>query len=245
MSEGKAVVVTGGARGIGRGIGAWLLGTGYRVALLDSDEPLGRRTAEELGGDGDVLFLHADVTVEDEVRAAMTRAVERFGRLDALVNNAGLATPFGTPVESLQLAEWNRVLGVNLTGGFLCAKHAVPHLRTTGGSIVNIASTRACQSEPHGEAYAASKGGMVALTHALAISLGPEVRVNGIAPGWIDVRDESLRPEDHTQHPVGRVGKAKDVAALVAFLISEDAGFVTGQTFVVDGGMTRKMIYEE
>ena len=111
--------------------------------------------------------------------------------------------------------------------------------------MVNIASTRAYQSEPYGEAYAASKGGLLALTHALAISLGPEVRVNGIAPGWIDVRDESLRPEDHTQHPVGRVGKAKDVAALVAFLISEDAGFVTGQTFVVDGGMTRKMIYEE
>jgi NAD(P)-dependent dehydrogenase (short-subunit alcohol dehydrogenase family) len=115
---------------------------------------------------------------------------------------------------------------------------------------VNIASTRALQSEPHTEAYAAAKGGVVALTHALAMSLGPELRVNCISPGWIDVRDlqsdavpEALRPEDHAQHPVGRVGHAGDVASLTAYLLGPGAGFITGQNFVVDGGMTRKMMY--
>jgi len=120
--------------------------------------------------------------------------------------------------------------------------------------VVNIASTRALQSEPHTEAYAASKGGLVALTHALAVSLGPAVRVNCISPGWIDTsawqprgqeRTSALRPEDHAQHPAGRVGRPEDVAILCAYLVSDAAGFVTGQNFVIDGGMTRKMIYEE
>ena len=127
-------------------------------------------------------------------------------------------------------------------------------LRPRGGAIVNIASTRALQSEPDTEAYAASKGGIVTLTHALAVSLGPAIRVNCISPGWIDVRapqkagrwDPSpLRPLDHAQHPAGRVGQAENVAALAEFLLSADAGFITGQNFVVDGGMTRKMIYAD
>src|SRR5690606_1123816 len=135
---------------------------------------------------------------------------------------------------------------------FLCSKHAIPALRRSHGAIVNIASTRALQSEPHSEAYAASKGGLVALTHAMAISLGPAIRVNCISPGWIAVADWrkaskrvllELRPEDHAQHPVGRVGRPEDVAELVTYLISPRAGFVTGQNFVLDGGMTRKMIY--
>jgi NAD(P)-dependent dehydrogenase (short-subunit alcohol dehydrogenase family) len=143
---------------------------------------------------------------------------------------------------------------VNLTGAFLCAKYAAPHLRKNGGSIVNVASTRAFMSERHTEAYSASKGGLFALTHALAVSLGPEVRVNSISPGWIEtseLRKRSARTparlsaQDHSQHPAGRVGNAEDVAALALFLLDPGNSFVTGQNFVVDGGMTKKMIYVE
>jgi NAD(P)-dependent dehydrogenase (short-subunit alcohol dehydrogenase family) len=167
--------------------------------------------------------------------------VRRFGRLDALVNNAGIASPGNGPVEKLALAEWNRRIGVNLTGAFLMTKHAAPHLRRARGAIVNIASTRALQSEPDTEAYAASKGGLVSLTHALAMSLGPQVRVNCVSPGWI--AHTPVKKKDHAQHPVGRVGRDQDVAELVAFLLSDAAGFATGQNYVLDGGMTKKMIY--
>jgi NAD(P)-dependent dehydrogenase (short-subunit alcohol dehydrogenase family) len=135
---------------------------------------------------------------------------------------------------------------------FLFTKHAVPHLRRTRGSIINLGSTRAEQSEAHTEPYAASKGGIVALSHALAVSLGPEIRVNCISPGWIATselapRDRRKKPKlsraDHAQHPVGRVGRPDDIAALCAWLLSEEAGFVTGQNFVADGGMSKKMIY--
>ena len=146
-------------------------------------------------------------------------------------------------MDKLPLAEWNRRIGTNLTGVFLMTKHAAAHLRRSRGAVVNLASTRALQSEPDTEAYAASKGGVVALTHALALSLGPRVRVNCVSPGWIETKGASLSRADHAQHPVGRVGRPEDVAELVAFLLSEAAGFATGQNYVLDGGMTRKMIY--
>jgi NAD(P)-dependent dehydrogenase (short-subunit alcohol dehydrogenase family) len=168
-------------------------------------------------------------------------AAHFFVRTDALVNNAGMAGPASGPVEKLALREWHRRIGTNLTGVFLMTKQSVPHLRAARGAVVNIASTRALQSEPDTEAYAASKGGVVALTHALAMSLGPEVRVNCISPGWI--AHQRLRDKDHAQHPVGRAGRDADIAALAAYLLSDAAGFVTGQNFVADGGMTRKMIY--
>jgi NAD(P)-dependent dehydrogenase (short-subunit alcohol dehydrogenase family) len=221
----KVALVTGGARGIGKAIAELLAARGYRVAVADvrkSDFP-------------------TDVSREPSVRKCIARVVRRFGRLDALVNNAGLADPHAGPVEKLRLADWNRRIGVNLTGAFLMAKHAAPHLRRARGAIVNIASTRALQSEPDTEPYAASKAGLVGLTHALAVSLGPQVRVNCVSPGWI--AHQPVRKKDHAQHPVGRVGRDEDVAELVAYLVGDAAGFVTGQNFVIDGGMTRKMIY--
>ena len=224
----KVALVTGGAQGIGRATALLLAGRGYQVAVADLQE-------------SDFFFVRTDVSREASVRACIRAVVKRFGRLDALVNNAGLAGPHDGPIEKLNLARWNRRIGVNLTGPFLMAKHAVPHLRRAKGAIVNIASTRALQSEPDTEAYVASKGGLVALTHALALSLGPAVRVNCISPGWIS--HKPVRKKDHAQHPVGRVGVGQDVAELVAYLLSEASGFVTGQNFVIDGGMTRKMIY--
>jgi NAD(P)-dependent dehydrogenase (short-subunit alcohol dehydrogenase family) len=245
MAEQRVVLVTGGARGIGKAIAAWLVVRRSAVVILDCAEEQGRATEKELSEGGEILFVPTDVADESQVQAAVAMTIDRFGALHGLVNNAGVGGPFGTPIDELPLAEWNRVLSTNLTGSFLCTKHAARWLRKSHGSIVNIASTRAFQSEAHTEAYSASKGAIVALTHSLAVSLGPAVRVNCVAPGWIDVHESELSREDHEQHPVGRVGKPGDVAPLVGYLLSDEAGFVTGQTFVADGGMTRKMIYTE
>jgi NAD(P)-dependent dehydrogenase (short-subunit alcohol dehydrogenase family) len=248
----KAALVTGGAQGIGKATAQALAAQGYGVAIADADAQAGRETARPAGNKRELFFLKTDVSSEPGVRACVRAVLERFGRLDALVNNAGIADPHSGPLERLSLALWNRYLATNLTGAFLMAKHCAPHLRASHGAIVNIASTRALQSEPDSEAYAATKGGLVALTHALAMSLGPAVRVNCVSPGWIDVsawkkksrrRPAKLSRSDHAQHPAGRVGRPEDIAAMVAFLLSDAAGFITGQNFVVDGGMTRKMIY--
>ena len=196
--------------------------------------------------------MPGDVGVETTARRAVKKVVGLFGRLDVLVNNAGIG--ISKPMTELTLKEWNRVLAVNLTAAFLFSRCAAPHLRKRRGAIINIASTRALMSEPNTEAYSASKGGIVALTHALAVSLGPEVRVNCISPGWIEVsawrkrrgrKRPALSEADHAQHPAGRVGAPEDIAALAAYLASPEAGFITGANFVADGGMTRKMIYVE
>ena len=247
-----AAIVTGGAQGIGLGITKHLLHKGWRVAIADINEASGAAAQAALAQFQDsFFFVPCDVASEGDVEHFVQVAINRFGALNGLVNNAGIANPHSDPVEELALADWNQWIGTNLTGCFLLAKHTVGHLRQTRGAIVNISSTRAFQSEPHSEAYAASKGGIVALTHALAISLGPEVRANCISPGWIDVtawqhppQEANLRPSDRAQHPVGRVGQPEDVAEMAHFLLSEAAGFITGQTIVVDGGMSRKMIYE-
>jgi NAD(P)-dependent dehydrogenase (short-subunit alcohol dehydrogenase family) len=248
----RVALVTGGGQGIGKGIAAHLAAKDMQVVIMDIDSEAAEETAVELGES--VTAFAGDVADETAVAEMLRMIDSRFGRLDALINNAGIAHPFAAPIERLELEDWNRMLATNLTGVFLCCKHAVPLLRTVKGSIVNIASTRALQSEPHTEAYAASKGGIVALTHALAVSLGPAIRVNCISPGWIAVTDwqklsrresPALRAQDHAQHPVGRVGRPEDIAAMVGYLIAPRAGFITGQNFVVDGGMTRKMLYAE
>ncbi|MDD2050431.1 MULTISPECIES: SDR family oxidoreductase [Pseudomonas] len=245
--NGRVALVTGAARGIGLGIAAWLIAEGWQVVLTDLDRVRGAKAAKVLGDNA--WFIGMDVADEAQVKTGVAEVLGQFGRLDALVCNAAIADPHNTTLETLSLAYWNRVLAVNLGGPMLLAKHCAPYLRAHGGAIVNLASTRAAQSEPDTEAYAASKGGLLALTHALAVSLGPEIRVNAVSPGWIDARDpsqrraEPLSETDHAQHPAGRVGTVEDVAAMVAWLLSRNAGFVTGQEFVVDGGMTKKMIY--
>lgn len=246
--NGRVALVTGAARGIGLGIAAWLVSEGWQVVLTDIDRARGSRVAKVLGENA--WFVAMDVAQESDVIQCVAQVLGQFGRLDALVCNAAIADPHNMTLESLDLEHWNRVLAVNLTGPMLLAKHCAPYLRAHCGAIVNLASTRARQSEPDTEAYVASKGGLLALTHALAISLGPEIRVNAVSPGWIDARDPSVRraeplaDTDHSQHPAGRVGTVEDVASMVAWLLSRNAGFVTGQEFVVDGGMSKKMGYD-
>jgi len=242
---GRVVLVTGAARGIGFAIARELAQHGMQVTAIDQDGPALGRAGMVLREGGTVETRVADVGDESQVAVVIGEIVERCGRIDALVNNAGIAEPHNGPVEALALDEWERRIRTNLTGAFLCTRYAVPYLHKSEGAIVNITSTRAHQSEPHTEAYSASKGGLSALTHALAISLGPAVRVNAVSPGWIDTAGEwdRLRALDHEQHPVGRIGHPRDVAGLAAWLLSDAAGFVTGQEFTMDGGMGRRMIF--
>jgi NAD(P)-dependent dehydrogenase (short-subunit alcohol dehydrogenase family) len=235
----RVILITGGARGIGRATAARFLSAGATVVIADADAEVSGVTAAELG----IHSVPTDVGDPAAVERLFAFIEAQFGQLHVLVNNAGISA--AVPAEQLDVSAWDRVVAVNLRGAFLCAQAAAPLMRRSpeGGAIVNIASTRALMSEPGNEAYAASKGGLLALTHALANSLGPLIRVNAICPGWINTRDEKLRPEDDAQHPVGRVGRPDDVAEACLFLASRASSFVTGQYLVVDGGMTRKMIY--
>jgi hypothetical protein len=235
-------LITGGAQGIGRAIARHLLSSGWQIGIIDlPDSGLRRAFARER----DVFVIEGDVRDEETVSDAVEALVHRFRRLDGVVSNAGIM--IRKPVRRLTLSEWHRVLDTNLTAAFLLARAAEKPLRKTHGAIVTIASTRALMSEANTESYSASKGGLVALTHALAMSLAPDVRVNCVSPGWIETKDYAgLRRKDHMQHPAGRVGKPEDVAELAAWLLDgARSGFVSGANFIIDGGMTRKMIYEE
>ena len=231
----RVALVTGGAHGIGAAIAARLTRDGWRVIVADRDAagsaPPGGR------------YAVCDVADETAVATLLAGVAAGEGRLDALVCNAGIM--IRKPIAQLTPNEWSRVIATNLTSTFLLVRASEALLRAAHGAVVTIASTRAHMSEPHTEAYAASKGGLVALTHALAISLGPDVRVNCISPGWIFTKGDPPRPEDGAFHPAGRVGTPDDIAALVAWLVGPESGFITGAEFIVDGGVTRKMIYPE
>ena len=235
----RIALVTGAAHGIGRAIATRLARDGAVVVIADRDAAAGAATAAAIGA----RFVGADISREEDISGLIASIAATEGRLDTLVCNAG--TNIKKPIAALSLTEWNLVIATNLTSTFLLARAAEALLRAAKGSIVTIASTRAHMSEPDTEAYAASKGGLVALTHALAISLGPDVRVNCVSPGWIHVRGAEPRADEHTFHPVGRVGRAEDIAGLVAFLSDPEAGFITGAEFIADGGTTKKMIYPD
>jgi NAD(P)-dependent dehydrogenase (short-subunit alcohol dehydrogenase family) len=244
-TKAPVAIVTGAAHGIGLAIAQRLLRDRWRLGVVDLlGSGLKRIYARHTRR---AVLTEGDVTDEQTARRTVKAVTDEFGRLDALVSNAGIMVR--KPLRQLSLADWHKVMDTNLTAAFLFARAAEKPLRASGGAIVTIASTRALMSEPNTESYSASKGGLVALTHALAISLAPDVRVNCVSPGWIVVRREEkhrLRRKDRLQHPAGRVGEPEDIAEIVAFLIDrERARFITGANFVVDGGMTRKMIYEE
>lgn len=231
----RVALISGGAKGIGAGIAARLAREGWRVVVADR-QPDGTAPA---GG----RYVTCDVADETAVSGLIRSVTDAEQRLDALVCDAGFM--IRKPIADLSLTEWSSVLATNLTSTFLLVKEAEALLRAAKGSVVTIASSRARMSEPNTESYSASKGGLVALTHALAVSLGPDVRVNCISPGWILTKGPEPSPEEHDFHPAGRVGKVEDIAALAAFLVGTESGFITGAEFVVDGGVTRKMIYPE
>ncbi len=245
----KHIIITGGAQGIGRVMAQEFIKKDYNVSIFDIDS----EAMEEIRPYFDKRhceFFITDVSNQVSVRSSIRASLKKFDSVYGLINNAVFA--IFKPMSELTLEEWNRAIGTNLTGTFLCSKFLTPYLKESKGCIINMCSTRAFQSEPNTESYSASKGGIYALTHSMAISLGPDIRVNCISPGWIDVsavkkrskaKQEKLTREDHAQHPAGRVGIPLDIARMALFLLDPANSFITGQNFIVDGGMTRKMIY--
>ena len=245
--EGKVVIVTGSGQGIGREIACAFASEGTSVVIAEIVPESGMETEDIIkSAGGDALFIETDVSSPENSEILMRKTAEKYGRIDVLVNNAGISKK--TPVYSLAAKEWHRIIDTNLGSVFFFSRAAAGFMRNTGGGvIINIASTRAFMSESGSEAYTASKGGIISITHALAASLAPErIRVNSIAPGWIETGDYSiLTGADHLQHFSGRVGRPDDIARACLFLASPENDFINGANLVIDGGMTRKMIYEE
>ena len=242
----KVVIVTGSGQGIGRCIALTYASEGAKVVVADKNSEAGSETERQIVSSGGIAFFkQTDVSHPGDIEELIAKTREMFGTIDILINNAGISawrSPYDITVE-----EWDEIINTNLRGAFLFSREAARIMRKNGGgSIVNIASTRAIMSEPASEAYAASKGGIVSLTHSLAASFSPDhIRVNCISPGWIETGDYSLlRETDHNQHLSGRVGRPEDIARACLYLTADGNDFVNGINLIIDGGMTRKMIYE-
>jgi NAD(P)-dependent dehydrogenase (short-subunit alcohol dehydrogenase family) len=245
--QGLTVVITGAPGGIGSHLCRSYAGQGAKVFATGLHGPEGQELAAEISRSGGMIkYKAADLRKPQEIEDLFADAEAAYGGIDVLINNAGYGV-WKSPFE-LTVEEWDGVLETNLRGTFLCSREAAKRMKEQErkGSIVNISSTRHLQSEAGGEAYAASKGAIVSLTHALALSLGAfSIRVNSVSPGWIETGDYGkLRAGDHAQHPAGRVGTPDDIVRACFYLTDPANDFVTGIDLVVDGGMTRKMIYE-
>lgn len=245
-TPGKRVFVTGGANGIGRAIVRAFCEAGFRVAFCDKDPIAGQQTAKET----DAIFFSADVSNKEELENCMSQLFLRWGDVDIIVNNAGISE--FAPITETPVEDFDKILSINLRPAFITSRQLAIHRKSqatlpTYGRIINICSTRYLMSEPGSEGYAASKGGIYSLTHALALSLAKyHITANCISPGWIQTHDyDSLTPEDHAQHPSGRVGKPEDIARMCLFLCCEENDFINGENITIDGGMTKKMIYLE
>ena len=239
--QGKVVAVTGAAAGIGRALAERFAEAGCRVIVNDLDPEMAESAAAEIAADDlDAVGIGADVSNGDEVGAMFDRIDDEYGRIDVLVNNAGLVSPMLHFFEADE-AWWRRIIDVNLTGHFLCSHRAARMMaKAGGGAIINMSSGGATKAHRAFTAYDASKGGIEALTRAMALDLGPyNVRVNALMPGSIDtsglgVEDRRLRGENV---PLGRIGEARDMTGAALFLASDDASYITGDVIRIDGGM--------
>ena len=222
--EGKVAVVTGGAQGIGRAVADAFLREGAAVHIIDKQP-------------GD--WFVGDVSDKESLERFAESVIAASGQVDYLVNNA---LPMMKGINECTWEEFSAALAVGVTAPFYLTKLLMDHF-APGASVINISSSRDRMSQPQTESYTAAKGGIAALTHAMAVSLAGKARVNSISPGWIDTTGSEITWADALQQPVGRVGKPEDIAEMVLFLCSEKAGFITGENICIDGGMTRLMIY--
>lgn len=242
----KRIFITGAAEGIGKAIVQAFCKAAWKVAFCDKNEASGQQTAQETGAD----FYPVDVSDQKSMEQCLQTIFSQWGDIDVLINNAGISE--FSPLTETSIEAFDKILSVNLRPVFITSRALAIHRKRLNtpnpyGRIINICSTRYLMSEPGSEGYAASKGGIFSLTHALALSLAEQhITVNSISPGWIQTHDyEQLRPEDHAQHPSGRVGKPEDIARMCLYLCQEENDFINGENITIDGGMTKKMIYLE
>lgn len=246
----KIAVITGGALGIGKCLAQEFSAAGAKVAFIDVNRSAGEETAALIRKNGgEVLFFHGDIGAELILKEFVQKVIERFGHIDYLINNA-IISKKGI-LSGCSFDEFNEVLRVGVTAPYELTKLFLPHFRDHS-AVVNLSSTRAFQSQKDTESYTAAKGGITALTHALAVSLAGKVRVNSVAPGWIDTGstyDPNYMPNysgaDKSQHPSMRVGNPHDIVRTIFFLCDEKNAFINGQNITVDGGMSKLMIYTE
>lgn len=226
MFQDKVAVITGGAQGIGKCIAEEFRKNGAAVCIIDKQPN---------------DFFTGDLAEEETLNRFAEKVIAEYGKVDYLINNA---LPLMKGIAECSYEEFNYALRVGVTAPFYLTKLFLPHF-SFGASIVNISSSRDRMSQPQTESYTAAKGGIAALTHALAVSLGGKVRVNSISPGWIDTAYTEYTGSDAVQHPAGRVGNPLDIANMVLYLCSDKAAFITGENICIDGGMTRQMIYHD
>lgn len=248
----KVAIVTGAAKGIGWGIATVFAKQGAKVVVVDWDADTGKKTAAEINDSGgDAIFVECDVSNEEQVKATIQATLDKYGQIDILVNNAGIGVYM--PVTEASSEDWDRCLGVNLKGVFLFSKYAIPHMQKVGkGAIVNISSVHAYANVNGTSPYAASKGGVTALTRAMAMDYSPTIRVNAVAPGWVltpliqgifDSYDDPAEQQRivEERQVMKRIGRPEDIGYAAAFLASDEASFITGTQLFVDGGLTAQL----
>lgn len=241
--ENKVAIITGAASGIGFASAKKMLEEGACVMLADIKDSLADAAAS-LQNEEKVSYLKTDVSNEEEVEALLHKTVEKFGKVDIMVANAGIGSYHLAHEETEQ--DWDRIMGVNLKGVFFCGKHAIKQMlkQGTGGSVINMASILGLSGSPNAFTYCATKGGVISMTRSMAVSYAKEkIRVNAIAPGYVytpilDGMTEEIEQALISAHPVGRLGNPEEIASAVAFLASDESSFVTGITMPVDGGYT-------